>query len=78
VGVASGAGDRDAMDCRVDLALEIVDSSTLAVMLPRQGSGTWSRASSSRPSTPKRSVTGQGFAKLISVEWTRFLSADCA
>jgi hypothetical protein len=24
----------------------------------------------------KRSVTGQGFANLISVEWTRFLSAD--
>jgi hypothetical protein len=36
-------------------------SSTLAVMLPRQGSRTWSRASSSRPAAPKRSVTGQGF-----------------
>ena len=45
-------------------------------MLPRQRSGTRSRASSARPSTPTRSLTGQRFSKLISVEWTRFLSAD--
>ena len=45
-------------------------------MLPRHGSGTWSRFSSRRPSTPNRSVTGHGLPKLISVEWMRFFSAD--
>src|SRR5919202_4126863 len=51
-------------------------SSTDAVTLPRQGSGTSSLARSRRPSAPKRSVTGQARPKLIEVEWTRFLSAD--
>jgi hypothetical protein len=48
------------------------ERSTEAVMLPRQGSGTRRRSSSRRPSTPNRSVTGQGLAKLIRVEWIRF------
>ena len=43
-------------------------------MFPRQGSGRSRLASSSRPATPKRSVTGQGRPKLISAEWIRFLS----
>ena len=34
-------------------------------MFPRHGSGTSSRSSSLRPSTPNRSVTGQGRPKLI-------------
>ena len=51
-------------------------SSSEAVTLPRQGSGTSRPASSLRPSTPNRSVTGQGRPKLIRVEWIRFLSAD--
>src|SRR5215211_2093032 len=51
-------------------------SSTDAVTFPRQGSGTSSFSSSPRPSTPNRSVTGQGRPKLIRVEWIRCLSAD--
>ncbi len=38
--------------------------------------GTWSRSSSLRPSTPNRSVTGQGRPKVIRVERMRFFKAD--
>jgi hypothetical protein len=49
---------------------------TEAVTFERQGSGSSRRSKRRRPSTPKRSVTGQGRPKLIRVEWIRHLSAD--
>ena len=43
--------------------------------IERQGSGTSIRASSSRPATPKRSATGTGWPKVMSVAWMRFFKA---
>ena len=76
VGVVGAAGPQLALD-RVDLGLR-GRRSARGWRRPsaRHGSGISRRSSSSRPSSPNRSVTGQGCPKAISVAWMRFLSID--
>ena len=64
------------MDCRVDLALEIVDR--LHARSDVASPGLRDLESCQQLSALDSEEVGdrQGFAKLISVEWTRFLSAD--
>jgi hypothetical protein len=66
-------GPQPAVDL-VDLVLEVVDQldACADVGAPRLGDVELRK----QPSTPNRSVTGQGRPKLISVEWIRHLSAD--
>jgi hypothetical protein len=75
VGVVGVAFTKPAIDLD-DLALEVAINTTEAVTLPRHGSGTSSRSSNFRRSTPNRSVTGHGRPTLIRVEWIRCLSID--
>ena len=75
VGMLRVAGPQPAVD-GVDLALEVVDQSKRGGDVRAPGLGDLQRSSSSLPSTPNRSETGQGRPKLIRVEWIRFLSAD--
>jgi hypothetical protein len=59
----------------VDLGGELVDEPEARSERRRPRFGNLSEARSARPATPKRSLTGTGWPKAMSVAWIRFLSA---